>query len=118
MNREDWFFQLPGENVDILDIYLELPNQWTNGQFINMLITGLYGTFFIAAMYMQDHPNIQDASVYAGAGTFIMTFGLVLLSGYTDTAVAGENQLIPVTVVLLASIVWNYVSEDSGGVTF
>lgn len=116
MNREDWFFQLPGENVGILDIIFGLPNQWTGGQFINMLITGFYGTFFIAAMYMQDRPNIQDASVYASAGTFIMTFGMVLLSAYTDATVAGENQLIPVAVIFLASLVWNYLTNDSGGV--
>jgi len=117
MNREDWFFQLPDKDIGILDILFGLPNQWTNGQYINMLITGLYGTFFIAAMYMQDRPDIKDASVYAGAGTFIMTFGMVLLSSYTDATVAGENQLIPVTVLLLVLVIWNYVSDNSGGPT-
>ena len=110
MSNEDWMFQLPDGEMTLLDAMFGLPNQWTGGQFINMLLAGFYGTFFIAAMQLRERPNIQDASIYAGIGTFITTFGFFLLSGYTNTTIAGENQMIPVTMVLLLSIVWKYMS--------
>lgn len=113
MENENWMFQLPEGEMTILEAVFGLPNQWTDGQFINMMIAGLYGTFFIAAMQLQDRPNLHDASVYAGLGTFVSTFGLVLLSGYTDTMVAGQNQLIPVAMILISGILWKYMS--SGG---
>jgi len=113
MANEDWMFRLPSCEMIILDVVFGLPNQWTNGQYINMLVAGFYGTFFIAAMQLQERPNIPDASVYAVVTTFITTFGLVLLSVYADVTIAGQNQLIPVTMVLIISILWKYMS--SGG---
>jgi len=110
MANENWFFQMPQGEITILDVLFGIPNQWTDGMYINMLITGFYGTFFIASMQMQERPDLKEASIYAGVGTFMVTLSFVLLSTYTNTTVAGQNQLIPAALVMLASIIWKYVS--------
>jgi len=110
MANENWFFQMPQGEITILDVLFGIPNQWTDGMYINMLITGLYGTFFIASMQLQETSDLEKAGIYAGVGTFIMTLGFVLLSTYTNTTVAGEKQLIPTAIVMIASIIWRYIS--------
>lgn len=111
MSVEDWMFQLPTGEIGILDIMFGIPNMWTDGMYINMLVAGFFGVFFISSMYMQDRPDLQNASIYSSVGTFIITLGLVILSTYTDSQIAGENQLIPVAVVMIASILWAYISK-------
>ena len=111
MQNDDWMFQITDiEDLGLLQIFFGIPNEWTGDMFINMLLGGIFGTLFVSSMYMQTRAETKDAAIYASTGTFTMTLLFTLLSTYTDATVAGENQLIISTIILIASIGWKYLS--------
>lgn len=115
MENDDWMFNIPDmKDMGILDVVFGIPNEWTGGMFINMFLAGFFGTLYISSTYMQTRPDTRDAALYASTGTFTLTLIFTLVSTYTDATVAGENQLITVTVVLIGSIAWNYLSSEGG----
>ena len=107
----DLYYSLPNGTTNPAEVIFTLPNQYTGGVFINLWLAGLYGVLTIGATrYGQ---SIQSSSLFASFGTFIVTFLLVLLSGFLDSPIAGGNQLIPVSVLLAVNMLWSYMS---GGV--
>lgn len=106
--REDLYFELPTDVTNPSQVLFSIPNQMTGGQFINIWITGLYGVLLIGATRYQQ--SLQAASLYASYGTFIITFLVVILGSYLPVPVAGGNQLIPATVILVANMLWNFMS--------
>ena len=102
---DDYFYELPGADVKLDDILFNLPQQYTDGLFINFWLFGLYGILFIGSLRFQ--LGARRASMFAGFGTFITTF-LLTLGGW-----AGANQLLPATIALLLAMAWNYTA--SGG---
>lgn len=103
---------LTGGGLSPIDVFFTLPNQVTGGLYINIWLIGLYSVMTIGAT--QFGQRLRSASMYSSFATFIVTFLLVLLSRFTSEPIAGGNQLIPVTVLLMANILWNYVA--AGGV--
>lgn len=111
MVSEDLYYQLPNGTTNPAEVMFTLPNQYTEGMFINIWLAGVYGVLTIgASRYGQ---SIQASSLFASFGTFIVAFLLVLLSGFMNVPVAGGNQLIPAAVLLAANMLWNYMT---GGV--
>ena len=109
MANEDLYFDLPTENTtNPADILFSLPNQMTGDLFINMWLIALYGVLTISATRYQQ--PLDQASLFGSFGTFMVTFLLVLLSSFTDTAIAGGNQLIPAAVLLAANLLWNFMT--------
>lgn len=111
VNSSDFYYQIPNKTTNPADLLFTTPNQYTEGAFINIWLFGVYGVFFIGATLFSN--DLAKNSLFASFVTFITTFLLVLLSGMTDIAVAGGNQLIPAIVILLANLLWNYMK--SGG---
>lgn len=102
---------LPGEAISPVDVFFTLPNQLTGGLYINVFLFGVYGLFLIGGTLYQQ--RLRSASMYASFSTFLVTFLLVLLGRFTSEPIAGGTQLIPVTIVLMGNLLWNYLS--SGG---
>jgi len=109
---DDLYYELPNATTNPAEILFALPNQYTGGLFINIWLAGLYGVLLIGATRFGQ--NIQAGSLFASFGTFIVTFLLVLLSGFISTPIAGGNQLIPVTMLLAGNLLWNYMSGKGG----
>jgi len=104
----DMYFELPSNTTTSpADVLFGLPNQMTGDLFINMWLAGVYGVLLIGAT--RYNQSLESSSLFASFGTFIVTFLLVLLSSFVDTTIAGTNQLIPVTVLLMANLLWNYM---------
>ena len=104
----DLYYELPNGTTNPAEILFATPNEYTGGMFINMWLAGLYGVLLIgASRYGQP---IQAASLFASFGTFIVTFLLVIMSGFTSVPIAGGNQLIPAAMVLAGNLLWNYMS--------
>lgn len=102
---DDFVYEVPNSTIGVEDVLFKLPNQYTDGAFINFWLTGVFGILFIGGLtYGQGG---KKSSLFASFGTFIITF-LMTLAGF-----AGGNQLIPATVILLATLVLNYM--DKGG---
>jgi len=109
MANEEMYFELPSNTTTgPADVLFTVPNQMTGNMFINMWLAGLYGVLLIGAT--RYNQPLEAASLFASFGTFIVTFMLVLLSSFTETAIAGGNQLIPVTVLLVGNLLWNYMT--------
>jgi len=88
------------------------PMKYTGNLYIDFWLIGFFGIMFTGAMiYGQGG---RKSSLFASFGTFIVAFLLTILSSYTSVPIAGGNQLIPATVLLLGSIVWNYMSSQGG----
>jgi len=104
----DLYYSLPNGTTNPAEVLFTLPNSYTGGMFINIWLAGLYGVLTIGATrYGQ---SVQAGSLFASFGTFIVAFLLVLLSGFTNTVIAGGNQLIPAAMLLAGNILWNYMS--------
>jgi len=109
MTQEEMYFQMPSnQTTGPAEVLFTLPNQMTGGVFVNMWLAALYGVLMIGATRYQQ--SIQAASLFASFGTFTVTFLLVALSSFVDVAIAGGNQLIAAAVLLMANMVWNYMS--------
>lgn len=102
---DSFVYEIPNSTVTPKDVLFGLPNQYTGGAFINLWLIGVYGVLFTGALSFGQ--GGKKSSLFAGFGTFIITF-LMTLAG-----IAGGNQLIPATIVFLASMVLNYM--DKGG---
>lgn len=113
MPQQDMYFELPtNTTTGPADALFTVPNQMTDHLFINMWLAGLYGVLLIGAT--RYNQPLEAASLFASFGTFVVTFMLVLLGSYLKTPIAGGNQLIPVTVLLMGNLLWNYMSR--GGI--
>lgn len=109
MSNEDLYFELPSnETTSPADVLFTVPGEMTGGMYINLWLAAVYGVLMIGATRYQQ--PIEKASLFASFGTFIVTFLLVALSSFTSTAIAGGNQLIAAAVILMANIVWNYMT--------
>lgn len=106
---EEMYFELPSNTTTSpADVLFTVPNQMTEGMFINMWLAALYGVLLIGAT--RYNQSLEAGSLFASFGTFVVTFLLVLTGSFLDTAIAGGNQLIPVTVLLMGNLLWNYMS--------
>lgn len=103
---EDFIYQLPGKDARVEDILFNLPQQFTDGAFINIWLFGFFGITFLTSLRFR--VPAQNASLFASFGTFIITF-LFTLAGF-----AGGNQLIPALLLVLVSLAWNYTSSRGG----
>jgi len=99
---DNYFYQMPNSTINVEDALFNLPQQYTDGMFINFWLFGVFGILFIGSLRFQ--MGARHASMFAGFGTFIVTF-LLTLGGW-----AGGNQLLPATIVLLLALAWNYTS--------
>jgi len=91
---ENFYFELPKGTLKVEDVLFNLPQQYTGGLYINIWLTGLFGILFMGGLtYGQG--GIKS-SLFAGFGTFIVTF-ILTLGGW-----AGGNQLIPAPVGFIA----------------
>lgn len=106
----EMYYPLPGnETLTPVDVLFTIPNEMTNHLYINMWLFALYGILTVGATRFSQ--STQSGSLYAAYGTFIVAFLLVALSGFTQTPVAGENQLIPAGLLLAANMLWNYMTR-------
>jgi len=111
--EQDWMFEIPtGSDFSLIEFLFGYPMQYTDGQYVNILLFGVFGTFFIGSMYQQNRADIHTSTLYASIGTFVTTFLLSILSTMTETTIAGQNQLIPATMILIAAIIWNYMAKQ------
>lgn len=103
---EDYIYEMPNGTTNVQDVLFNLPNQYTDGAYINIWLTGVFGCFFIGSLFLGN--GAKESSLFAAFGTFITTF-LLTIAGF-----AGGNQLIPATVILLITMVVNYMQSRRG----
>jgi len=104
------YFELPQNGtITPSDVLFTIPNEMTEGVFINLWLVALYGLLTIGST--RYNQSIQAGSMFAAYGTFIITFLLVLLSSFTNVPIAGGNQLIAAAVILVANMLWNYMTR-------
>jgi len=105
---QDFIYQLPSnDTVGIQNVLFELPMQFTDGLYLNIWMFGLYGILFISGL--QFRQGTRKAALFASFGGFITSFLLVL------AGIAGANQLIPATVILIGVIFANYTESGGAG---
>jgi hypothetical protein len=97
-------YEIPTD-MNLIEAFFGMPQKWTDGMFINVFITGIFGTLFISSMIFVRDP--RKASLYSSFGTFITVFLLTMLSGFSSVPIAGGNQLIPAAILLIITIIWN-----------
>lgn len=106
---KELYFELPSNTTTgPADVLFTIPGEMTGGVFINLWIAAMYGVLMIGATRYDQ--SVRAASLFASFGTFIVTFILVALSSFVDTPIAGGNQLIIASVLLMANLVWNYMN--------
>jgi len=100
----EYIYEIPSE-MNLIEAFFGMPQKWTDGMFINVFITGIFGTLFISSMIFTKDP--RKSSLFSSFGTFITVFLLTLLSSFSNTPIAGGNQLIPAAILLIITIIWN-----------
>lgn len=108
----EMIFELPEGGSSIIELLFVYPNQYTDGMYMNFWLGGFFMVFLIGSMYRQVRPSLKESSLYASFGTFIVALMMTLASTYLEAQIVGENQLIPVTILLIGTIVWNYFGNE------
>lgn len=94
MANNSFIYKIPENTTKIGDLMMGTPQNYTDGMFLNLFLTGFFMILTIGAV--QYKVQMKKAVIYSTFATFLLTF-IISIAGY-----AGGNQLIPAAVAFIA----------------
>jgi len=103
-NQTDMLYGI-GDKVTPLEVFFGLPNQFTGGAWINIVLLILFTLPFI--YQLSNTRDFRLALLSGSSLTWLTSFGLIVV----PEAGVTENHLLMTTVLMATAVVVNYFSQ-------